>query len=300
MPLPFTMNRYYVFTGRVGEVIPRRVRRVRIAESLKVVPARAIQQHPNIQEIECHDGVEKIEQFAFSNCPSLRRLIMPGVKEVEKSAIYNCTALTHIECGKLEIIGAWAFCNCESLRSIDLPSARIVKEFAFHYCMNLKKVKFGIELESIRSFAFNYCRSLERIALPLKDGLMQRDIDVFRGCIKLNRVDLVERSIVHETIAALLLEEWKNDMSNVIKKRNRELASAHSGPSFYAGGKSQAIRWWIRSVLRKIVEYKAEHRRYLNATTTALQPALPDDIVLKNVLPFLFLELPSYTFEGEN
>ena len=45
---------------------------------------------------------------------------------------------------------------------------------------------------------------------------------------------------------------------------------------------------------------ESEHRRYLNVAATALQPALPNDIVLKNILPFLALELPSHTFEGEN
>jgi len=52
---------------------------------------------------------------------------------------------------------------------------------------------------------------------------------------------------------------------------------------------------WIRSVLRKIIEYKGEHRCILNETATTLQLALPYDIVNNNVLPFL--EVPSYTFE---
>ena len=64
------------------------------------------------------------------------------------------------------------------------------------------------------------------------------------------------------------------------------------------GRKTRAIRVWIRSVLRKVVHYKSEHLRYLKIAAATLQPALPDDIVLKNVLPFL--ELPSYTFEGED
>ena len=70
---------------------------------------------------------------------------------------------------------------------------------------------------------------------------------------------------------------------------------------FDTGRKTLAIQTWIRSVLRKIVHYKAEHRRYLNEAAATLQSTLPlpnDDIVFKNVIPFL--ELPSYTFEGED
>eukprot|EP00984_Skeletonema_dohrnii_P016066 scaffold7052_cov138-Skeletonema_dohrnii-CCMP3373.AAC.4 len=63
------------------------------------------------------------------------------------------------------------------------------------------------------------------------------------------------------------------------------------------GGKARAIRTWIRSVIGKIIHYKAEHQRIVGEAATYLQLALPNDIVMKNVLPFL--ELPSYTFEVE-
>ena len=65
------------------------------------------------------------------------------------------------------------------------------------------------------------------------------------------------------------------------------------------GGKARAIRTWIRSVLGKIIHYKAEHQRLLDGdVATTLQPVLPQDIVMNNVLPFL--KLPSYTFEVED
>ena len=53
-------------------------------------------------------------------------------------------------------------------------------------------------------------------------------------------------------------------------------------------GKAQAevVRMWIRSVLRKIIQYKAEHRCYLNDTATTLKLPLPNDTVFKNALPF--------------
>mmetsp|Transcript_13129 Transcript_13129/g.16730 ORF Transcript_13129/g.16730 Transcript_13129/m.16730 type:complete len:110 (-) Transcript_13129:29-358(-) len=61
------------------------------------------------------------------------------------------------------------------------------------------------------------------------------------------------------------------------------------------GGKALAIRMWIRSVLRKIIQYKAQHQHVLEEAATTLKLALPQDIVMKNVIPFL--ELPSFTFE---
>ena len=293
---------YHTFTGRDGEVIPRHVTHVLIAKALKFVPARAFEWHPNIEEVICRDGVEKVEKHAFWQCPRLQRVIMPGVKVIEASAFFQCFALTYIECGKLERIGQWAFHLCESLSSIDLPSIKIVEMRAFSVSRNLTHVKFGKDLETIGERAFFSCTSLQRIALPLKNGRMADD-NTFQECENLNHVDLVEGSVLRETVATLLMEEWKNDMNEEIQNISQILPNTPAGsvnPDDVdePGRKARMIRRWIRSVLRKIVDYKAEHRRHLNVAATALQAALPNDIVLKNVLPFL--ELPSYTFEGEN
>eukprot|EP00985_Skeletonema_marinoi_P023730 scaffold15942_cov74-Skeletonema_marinoi.AAC.6 len=172
---------YYTFTGRDGEVIPPGATRVRIHESLTVIPARAFQYRRSIEEVDCHDRVKTVEENAFCGCPSLRIVIMPGVEEVGSQAFRNCEALTDVECGKLEIIGVGAFDFCKSLKSINLPSAKIVKRYAFNYCKALKNVKFGKKLESISYGAFYECTSLERIAIPLKDGMISDD-DTFRGC----------------------------------------------------------------------------------------------------------------------
>jgi hypothetical protein len=265
-------------------------------ENIAAVPARTFQFHKNIQVVICHDGVEKIGEDSFYSCPSLRRVIMPGVKEVERGAFSWCEALTYIECGKLERIGEEAFYFCTSLSSIDLPSIKIAESYAFYPCGNLIDVKFGKDLESIRRWAFMCCYSLERITLPLKDGIIADNDNIFGGCKKLNHIDLVEE--VHETAAALLLEEWKNDMNEEIDAINQILPKTPPGGYRDAGEKTQAIQTWIRSVLRKYTHYKAEHCRYVNEAAATLQSSLPNDVVLKNVLPFL--QLPSDTCEADD
>ena len=285
----------YVYTGRAGETIPQHVTHILIIdEALNFIRSYAFNRHPNIEVLICHDGVEKIEEFAFSVCPSLRRVIMPGVKEIEERAFRNCTSLTYIECGKLEIIEEYAFSLCTSLSSIDLPSIKIVGDNAFTCCSNLTSVTFGKELVSIGEGAFCFCENLERVTMPLKIDMITDD-NVFKGCKKLNHVDLVGG--VHETVAALLLEEWQDDMNEEIDAINEILPNTPFG-YLDVGEKTQAIQTWIRSVLRKFIHYKNEHRRILNEAAATLQLALPNDIVRKNVLTFL--ELPSYTFEGED
>jgi len=125
--------------------------------------------------------------------------------------------------------------------------------------------------------------------------------DIFTGCGNLKHIDLVEGE-VHETIAALQLEEWRNDMYEEINSINQILPTVDAGFSEEeddVGEKVEAIRTWIRSVLGKIIHYKAEHQRLLDEqVATTLEHSLSQDIVMNNVLPFL--ELPSYTFEVED
>jgi len=105
--LMMAAEEYYIFTGR--EAVPSDVTRVRIHKTLTVIPARAFQGHPNIEELDCHDGVKVVEAGAFDGCRSLRRVIMPGVEVVECNAFCDCDALTDVECGNLELIVEHAF-----------------------------------------------------------------------------------------------------------------------------------------------------------------------------------------------
>ena len=286
------------------EEVPDDVTHVTVDASVRVIGA-AFSDNDNIVEVICDENVKKVERLAFFMCPSLRRVIMPGVEFVERCAFIECRALTDVECGKLEIIERGAFKYCKSLRSIDLPSAKIVEGNAFANCPALTDVKFGSKLDTIEVGAFVNCTSLERITIPLKDGLITHD-SIFALCENLKHVDLVEGEL-HETVAALQLEEWRNDMYEEIDSINQILPTVDAGGFgrdagvfdegvFDEGGKAQAIRTWIRSVIGKIIHYQAEHQRLLDEeVATTLQLALPRDIVMNNVLPFL--ELPSYTFE---
>eukprot|EP00984_Skeletonema_dohrnii_P026303 scaffold15630_cov78-Skeletonema_dohrnii-CCMP3373.AAC.1 len=284
---------WYIYNG--WEAVPPGVTRVRIHESVTVIPAEAFDENLDIEEVECHNRVKTVKEWAFNRCRSLRIVIMLGVEDVQTQAFADCKALDDVKCDKLEIIGRGAFAGCESLRSINLPSAEIVEGYAFNCCTALTNIKFDKELESIEEMAFRNCTSLEGITIPLKDGMITEN-GIFHGCKKLVHVDLVEGAVLRDTIDALLLDEWRNDMKDKVDAINQSLPTTPAGDN--KRGKARAMRMWIRSVLHKIIDYKAQHRSLLDEYATALQHTFPKDIVLKNILPFL--ELPSFTFEGEN
>ena len=70
----------YVYRGEEGEVIPWGATHITIDKSCTIVRAEAFHRHRNIIEVICHDEIRKIERSAFSYCPKLLRVIMPGVK----------------------------------------------------------------------------------------------------------------------------------------------------------------------------------------------------------------------------
>eukprot|EP00986_Skeletonema_menzelii_P009856 scaffold4599_cov138-Skeletonema_menzelii.AAC.2 len=294
---------WFIYTGEDGEDIPFDATHVIVHAT--IIPADGFLGHRNIVEVICHVDVEIIESRAFFLCPSLRRVIMPGVKVLEESAFYGCPELTDVECGKLEIIKEYAFEDCRSLRSINLPSAEIVEVCAFAGCKALTDVKFSSKLERIERRAFASCRCLERITVPLKDDIIA-DNRIFEGCRNLRHVDLVEGALLHVTVAALQLEDWRNDMNEVIDSINRLLRNAPAGSEWDddgeiwdhdAGEKAQVIRRWIRSVLRKIIHYQVEHQRVLDEAASTLELLLlSQDIAMNNILPFV--ALPSHTFDN--
>ena len=306
----------------MGERIPWEATHITVAEDCTVVLHNAFDNyllaeefswHLRIIEFICHNKVEKIESFAFCNCSDLIRVIMPGVREIGEHVFDGCHALTDVECDKLEIIGEGAFNNCKSLTSINVSSARIVDQDAFTGCEALVELNFGDKLEEIFDYAFAGS-ALERITIPFKGVL---SYDALSGCEKLKQIDLVGG--LHESIAALHLDQWRNDMEEEIDSINHILPDVHGDAKLddldegkaerikrwfsqsYIGydygnfDKDEVIGGWLDSVFDKIAHYQAEHQRILDEAETTLQLALPRDIVVNNVLSYL--ALPAHTFE---
>ena len=253
------------------QVVPRDVTHVIIDRSVKVILRGAFYRRQQLVSVKMHDGVERIEINAFHSCRRLKRIKLIGVREVERQAFYGCFALTDVEFDdKLEIIGANAFVDCRSLRKIKLPSVRTIGNGSFSGCKQLADLEMPFA-ERIYKYAFNRCFALQRIAIPLKDDIFHLPDDQYRytqfdRCDKLIKVDIVGG--IHNTISSLLLQSWMDDMNSEIRHINQVLPNTH------ANEKTAAIDQWIRTVLRRMEHYKAEHNKLLKEDTTVLELAL--------------------------
>mmetsp|Transcript_30503 Transcript_30503/g.61213 ORF Transcript_30503/g.61213 Transcript_30503/m.61213 type:complete len:149 (+) Transcript_30503:102-548(+) len=132
----------FVYTGG-DQVVPDDVVRVRIDKSVKIIPREAFQGRRHLIDVEFHDGIERIEKYAFFCCGSLRSVKLLGVKIIETRAFESCVDLIDVEFDKLETIEQWAFNYCRSLRSLTIPSVRSIDRGAFNNCVQITDLEFG-------------------------------------------------------------------------------------------------------------------------------------------------------------
>ena len=149
---------YFFYTGH--EDVSKGVICVRVLPSVRVFRGRAFFRRKWLISVEIHNGVEVIEEEAFQDYRSLRKiLIPPSVRAIKDWAFAWCPGLTAaILNNGLEEIGPWAFDECISLVRINIPpSVRAIKYRAFAWCPGLTAVILGAGLEEIWEWAFIGC-----------------------------------------------------------------------------------------------------------------------------------------------
>ncbi len=120
------------------------------------------------------ETVEKIWQFTFKNCSSLKSFEFPATTaEVGEGAFDDCSALTTVDFGSVTTIGKEAFKHCNALGktsfisenpSITLTAVTDLGDNAFEGCTSLVSVKFAASgAITIGKEAFLDCSSLSKI-----------------------------------------------------------------------------------------------------------------------------------------
>ncbi len=145
----------------------------------------------NLSSIVLSDGIDVIEDNAFTNCFRLNTIIIPeSVTRIGAYAFAECYSVESISIpDTVCMIGDGAFRNCKSLAEIQLPAllTRIGDE-TFSFCKNLKHIDIPTHVTSIGNYAFGLCSSIRGIHIP--DGVMSIGKGAFSECTSLADVSL--------------------------------------------------------------------------------------------------------------
>lgn len=230
------------------------------------------------EEVAIPDGVERINFFAFSNCPNLKRIFIPAsVESIEELAFDNCPEVISIVVDKnntdydsrngcnaiiytsdsrlilgcsstiipqgIETIGEYAFSHCRNLQKIVIPEGvSCIADGAFSCCSNLKDVVLPTTLESfIGGSNFSYCTSLESITIP--KGVYNMEGDIFMGCISLQKISI---DSANETF------DSRNNCNAVIDTEHNKLVVGCKGTVIVDGIKSIGSRAFYKSGITSI------------------------------------------------
>ncbi len=134
-------------------------------------------------EIPNDNTVNKIAMYAFLNCVSLKKIVIPNtIKEIEQEAFKGCTALeeitipftgTHIE-SSTHNSGFYAIFGDKtdvpsSLVTVKLTDVSKINAYTFEGCSNIKNIYLPTSLTSVDSYAFNGCTSLKNVYVDSVD-----------------------------------------------------------------------------------------------------------------------------------
>jgi len=147
------------------------------------------------------DGVTRIDEEAFRNCPNIKRVEIPdSVKHIGKGAFRGCADLEHVRIPEgVESIGEEAFYACLNLKVVELPeSLALIGEGAFGECRQLTRIFLGERHPHLR-LAHDFLISKEGVllwAMPfmetayVPEGVTAIGKGVFEGCRSLKYLRL--------------------------------------------------------------------------------------------------------------
>eukprot|EP00526_Cylindrotheca_closterium_P009834 CAMPEP_0113637152 /NCGR_PEP_ID=MMETSP0017_2-20120614/19438_1 /TAXON_ID=2856 /ORGANISM="Cylindrotheca closterium" /LENGTH=418 /DNA_ID=CAMNT_0000548149 /DNA_START=20 /DNA_END=1273 /DNA_ORIENTATION=+ /assembly_acc=CAM_ASM_000147 len=165
----------YLFEGKEGETVPRRVRKLIVNPGIQVLPDRSFSFFVLLEEVTLPQGLTKIGNEAFRWCERLLEIkICSTVEYIGEDAFGECELLTKVEFEsssssphQLKTIGGSAFESCESLQRIKIPSSvNMIGECAFHNCYVLVEANLSTTSITEISGSFLFCRSLQTVSLP--------------------------------------------------------------------------------------------------------------------------------------
>ncbi len=133
------------------------------------------------------EGVEEINEFAFSGAKNLVKVTLPSsLKKIGSSAFMWCENLSEIKFGEnIETIEGLAFSGCASLKEARITSPVVtLGDWAFDSCPALEKVYLPSTLVNVGTYIFYGSPSARIVCLqgaPIRNYAQMWNIEVIDG-----------------------------------------------------------------------------------------------------------------------
>lgn len=167
----------------------------------------------NVEKIVLSEGIERLEDYAFSNGEYLTEVYLPdSIKDIPYGAFAGCGQLSKLRFSdQLKSIDAYAFEDCSALKSISLPaSVETVGYKAFEdcglieaeilgapvavnevfVCPDLKKITITSDLDIGKGF---YSESVKEVNIVKGNSKIVQDVSWYSGMVTLNVGEGIEQ-----------------------------------------------------------------------------------------------------------
>lgn len=190
-PYPVTRLEPEIFGNRTD------ITSVTLPDYLKSIGSGAFYGCSNLRSINLPNGLEGIEEFAFSSSGLESITIPSSVKRIGNYAFYECRSLSTITfspAGSVLSIGEWAFVR-SGITHIVLPEGITdVQRGAFWQCRSLVTASLPDSMRSVSDDLFGGCSSLNYIKLP--QAVLHIGKNAFLGCTSLSSTVFLPRSTI--------------------------------------------------------------------------------------------------------
>ena len=162
-----------------------------IREGAKVIEKEAFSECNSLKSVIIPNSVTIIEDWAFLGFCSLRSIDIPdSVTKIGVSAFSGCSSLMSIHMpDSVTSIGYNAFEGCISLKNIHIPdSVTSIGSNAFEECVSLKSIIIPDSVTRIEGWTFYYCKSLKSIIIP--DSVTSIGDSAFSDCKSLININI--------------------------------------------------------------------------------------------------------------
>ncbi len=144
----------------------------------------------NFEEVILPQGLKKIENNAFQNCPNLKSIDIPdSVTEMGSAVFQYCSSLETVKIGSgIKKINNTMF-NHSGLKKVYIPDSLtgIGKE-AFANCVNFAEITIPNAVTDIGNSAFQNCENIAEVIIP--NAVTDIGDSAFQNCKNLKKVEI--------------------------------------------------------------------------------------------------------------